>query len=341
MSLPPRWAGEVSHPADVIRARRAARGLARALGFDEVGATELTLAVSELASNLVKHAGRGTITLSPYEEQGYKGLRVVSEDRGPGIPDVEAAVSDGFSTGGSLGAGLGAVHRLMDELDITSPVAAVGGTRIECARTSRPRLRAITRCPLDIGGASRAHPGMAHNGDGMLIKTWESHALVAVVDGLGHGQYAHRATKKALAYLETHYRLPLKALFQGVGRECIATRGCVMAIARFDWEAGAVRHASIGNVDTRVVGTPEPLKLVGRRGVLGARAPTPAVNSGPWDPASSKMVMYSDGISSRWDWRDLADMSGDGAQATANAMLARLGKDQDDATVVVIKGAQR
>jgi len=113
----------------VAHARQLATALAGELGFPPVLACYVATSVSELASNLVFHAaGGGTITLRPIQRAGRVGIEIVSEDTGPGIPDVDSALQDGFSTNGGLGGGLPGVRRLMDEFHITSRVGA--GTRV-------------------------------------------------------------------------------------------------------------------------------------------------------------------------------------------------------------------
>jgi serine/threonine-protein kinase RsbT len=107
-------------PADVEQARREARLLAAAQGFDRVDAECIALAVSELATNLVRYANGGEILLLTVAKPGGTGLQVESHDGGPGIPDLERVLEDGFSTGGGLGSGLPSVRRLMDDFLISS-----------------------------------------------------------------------------------------------------------------------------------------------------------------------------------------------------------------------------
>ena len=154
-------------------------------------------------------------------------------DRGPGFSNIQRAPGDGWTTGHSLGYGMGAVNRFTDHLEINERDDPPGA-HVLCRRRLRTAPSADVHIPLTFGAASRPKPGSSVNGDDFFIKTWGNEALAGVIDGLGHGQFAHRAANKALTYLRTHYDQPLEALFQGVGRECVATRGVVMALARFD-----------------------------------------------------------------------------------------------------------
>lgn len=106
--------------ADIVTARARAKEMAQTLGFSRTDQTVVAAAVSEIARNIVAYAGRGKIVMSSRRDQGRWGLVIVARDEGPGIPDVDQALSDGFSTSGSLGVGLPGARRLMDSLQIES-----------------------------------------------------------------------------------------------------------------------------------------------------------------------------------------------------------------------------
>lgn len=330
----------VSHPSDVSAARRAAARAAQAIGFDEAARGEVALIVSELGTNLVEHAGSGKLSIRPIRLQGRDGLQIESLDSGPGIEDVERAVADGYSTAGSLGYGLGTVNRLADEFEITSRGGPEHGTHIVCQYWLRPpAVSRASQPPLDFGAATRAHPGMDVNGDAFVINRWDESALVAVIDGLGHGQYAHRASQSARDYVERHVDQELTKMFLGVGRACRSTRGVVMAVARFDWKEGRLTFGMVGDIAARVFRNRDPIRFRIRRGILGGRAPKPAVTHHAWDP-NNVLVLHSDGLTSRWRWEDFPGLIDESATLAARELLLTLAKENDDATVVVVKGAE-
>jgi serine/threonine-protein kinase RsbT len=114
---------------DIAVARGEARAFAAALGFRVIDQTRLATVTSELARNVVKYAGRGRMIAQPTADaRGRAGLRLIFEDSGPGIPDIAAAMRDGFSTGRGLGKGLPGSKRLVDEFEIVSEVGR--GTRV-------------------------------------------------------------------------------------------------------------------------------------------------------------------------------------------------------------------
>jgi anti-sigma regulatory factor (Ser/Thr protein kinase)/serine/threonine protein phosphatase PrpC len=330
----------VSHMSDVAVARQATTALAAAIGFVGKDCEEIALAVSELATNLVKHAHGGTLMLTALVEERRVGLQITSHDGGPGIADVGQALTDGFSTVGSLGYGLGTVNRMMDTMDITSQPGQ--GTRIVCRRWVRQAEHRTLPERLDCGAATRAHPLMGVNGDAFVLKQWSGGALVGVIDGLGHGQFAHRAAQTAWQYVESHFDQPLEALFRGVEHTCSATRGVVMALARFVYSPSSsvyrLTFASIGNIEAHLFDSPQPGRFLVRRGVLGLHAPMPAVTEHPWG-ARSLLVLHSDGVRTRWQWEDFRHLAEAPATVIARQLLRSLARGNDDATVVVVKNA--
>jgi serine/threonine-protein kinase RsbT len=112
----------VAVDADVVIARQKGREVAARAGFDATELTVIATAISELARNIVKFAVRGHVVIRVLDEDGRRGVRIVARDAGPGIPDLEAALRDGFSTYQGLGLGLPGARRLMDEFDVATEV---------------------------------------------------------------------------------------------------------------------------------------------------------------------------------------------------------------------------
>ena len=113
---------------DVVLVRQIVRQWAIELKFSLVDQTKVVTAASEIARNTVDYGGGGTIRLEMVNHAERRGLRLVFDDKGPGIPDVEQALKDGFTTGHGLGLGLGGARRLVNEFSITSGPGE--GTRI-------------------------------------------------------------------------------------------------------------------------------------------------------------------------------------------------------------------
>ena len=117
---------------DVVSIRQAVRQRAVELGFNLVDQTKIVTAASELARNTVQYGGGGTVTIEGLENLGRRGLRLTFADQGPGIPDVDLAMKDGYTTGGGLGLGLSGARRLSNEFYIDSKPGQ--GTRVTITR---------------------------------------------------------------------------------------------------------------------------------------------------------------------------------------------------------------
>ncbi len=126
----------IATDADVVLARMEGRVLGERLGLSATDLTLVATAISEVARNIVQHAGQGVLRMALVDEEDGTALCVYAEDDGPGIEDVELAMQDGFSTGGGLGLGLPGARRLMDEFDIES--APGRGTTIRMRKRGRP-----------------------------------------------------------------------------------------------------------------------------------------------------------------------------------------------------------
>ena len=105
-----------------------ARLFARAMDFSDVETQMIATAVSELARNIIKYADRGEVIIDQIEKTYEVGIEVIASDKGPGIADVEQAISDSYSSGGTLGLGLPGVKRMMDEFSLESTLGE--GTRV-------------------------------------------------------------------------------------------------------------------------------------------------------------------------------------------------------------------
>jgi len=113
---------QIENNMDLVKARQAVRIIALDLDYGIVNQTKLVTAVSELTRNVLMYAGKGEITIELIETDTKKGLRITVTDKGPGIPDVDLAITDGFSTGKGLGKGLSGTKKLMDDFSIQTEV---------------------------------------------------------------------------------------------------------------------------------------------------------------------------------------------------------------------------
>jgi anti-sigma regulatory factor (Ser/Thr protein kinase) len=343
---------EIKEEGHVGAARRGVRRFASGLGFSDDQLEEISIVVQEIGTNAVRYAtGGGCVHWA--ETLGEEpGLELFYFDKGPGVYDLERALRDGVSSGGSLGTGFGAMRRLLDEFDAYSAVkgttrrlttarrtthgtALLGRKWVRPATTEgqRERARRVTR---RVGCWSRPRPGEETNGDAYFIKERDGETLLAVVDGLGHGRGAREAAAAALDTLERWEGEPLGELILAVHDALRATRGAVMGAVVLDHARGAFNYAGVGNVEVRVVGASEPARPIPSNGTLGARLSQVRVWPHRWQEGTT-LVIASDGISATWDAAAYPGLFGRSPQLLAGVLLRDYARNSDDATVLVYR----
>jgi anti-sigma regulatory factor (Ser/Thr protein kinase)/serine/threonine protein phosphatase PrpC len=335
----------VTARSDIEPVQRSIKNTATSLGFTD-RVNDVTLAVTELCTNLLKFAEGGRLTVNPTDKAAsprregsdQPGLEITVEDSGPGIYDVQRAFADGFSSSDSRGDGLGKINQAVDELDISS---GPEGTRVTFRVWNRANDREYEHLisPLEFGFRTRKHPAMDQNGDAFIHKVWGNRALTGVIDGVGHGKLAHKASIKAREYIETHYDMPLESILTGTNRACRGTRGAVAGLARFHWNEESVKltFSGVGNIECSIVSPSGKESLVSKRGLLGKTFPTPKTVTRSWTEGNKTIFIHSDGIKSHWSLEDFDGLIEGPAPEMANRLLTALARPNDDATIAVIK----
>lgn len=320
----------MEEPSRVGEARRHAAQLAAACGFDEVEAGRLALVVTELATNLVKHARQGRLWLMA--QPARREVEVIAVDQGPGIADVERSLDDGFSTSGTSGTGLGAVGRLAQHFDLhsRSPDGTIVLARVQVGDVP---TSAASTC---AGAVSLAAPGETVCGDGWAFAHEGDRAAVMVADGLGHGPDAAEAAAVALeSFAEDPWSAP-RDLLQRTHDALRRTRGAAVMVLQADAAANTVRSSGAGNVMARLVSGTTDRTILCQHGTAGVTIRTPDEATTPWPP-HALLLVFSDGIESRWKSEALAPLLGRDPSLAA-ALLARdHSRGRDDATVAVLR----
>jgi anti-sigma regulatory factor (Ser/Thr protein kinase) len=317
-------------PSRVGEARRHAAQLAFECGFDEVNAGRLALVVTELGTNLVRHAREGRMWLSARPAQ--REVEVVAVDQGPGIADVERSLGDGYSTGGTPGTGLGAVRRLAQEFDLHS--AMPEGTLV-LARV-RASGGAAVQNAFSAGAVSFAAPGERVCGDGWAFAFDGDLAALVVADGLGHGPDAAEAGAAALeSFAEDPFASP-RQLLERIHQALRRTRGAAVMVLHADAAAGSIRSVGAGNVMGRLVSGVSDRTLLCQHGTAGVAMRSPEEVTTPWPP-HALLVVYSDGIESRWKGEVLAPVLARDPALAASLLARDHCRGRDDATVAVLR----
>ncbi|HWC78579.1 MAG TPA: ATP-binding protein [Pseudonocardiaceae bacterium] len=320
----------VAEPSHVGHARLVATAAAERAGLDADRIPKVALATTELATNLLKHAGQGVLTM--HTEPGR--LDVLSLDTGPGIHQVGQSMRDGYSTTGTMGGGLGAVRRAADVFDLFSLPGA--GTAV-LARWQDDRARSAK---ARIGAAMRTAPGEVRCGD--LWAAWEDKDLVtvSVSDGLGHGERAEQASQTAMRSIAPQHTRGPADILESIQQAMSATRGATVAITQIAPERGRLWFCGVGNIAGRIYtgAAARPHRLVSRPGIVGAgNTVGTAQFAGAWT-AESWLLLYSDGVSDRWDLNEWPGLLRHDPATVAAWILAQRGRGRDDSCVLVVTG---
>ncbi|MEV6836554.1 SpoIIE family protein phosphatase [Streptomyces sp. NPDC051133] len=260
------------------------------------------LVATELATNLLKHAGGGRLVIGLVERPGGAcrgpAVQLVSLDHGPGIRDVTAAMRDGYTTSeASLGAGLGTCRRISSAFDLYSTRR---GT-VAVARIGQGTAAQEDMAPACRAGGVDVPLGRAeHSGDAWSCVRSGSRLTLLLADGLGHGAKAAQASGTAVAELHRAGHLPPAEILHRMHPALRPTRGAAVAVAQLDTETRELAFAGVGNTGARLHTAGAWEHLVSHPGIVGAQFPaTVPVRRLPWR-AGSLLVLHSDGLPARW-----------------------------------------
>lgn len=327
--------------SQVAEPRRAAITLAGRLGFPEDRAGRLALVVSELATNLAKHARDGALLLRGIRDENADrdpdGVEVVAIDAGPGIPDVVLSKTDGHSTAGTLGHGLGAIERQADFFQMyTQPVGTVTMARVW--RNPPPPAPRLAR--YEIGAVQVSKAGEDVCGDDWDWRMRDGRLAIILADGLGHGAAAHDPAREAVATFRREHELPPARVIGDVHAALRATRGAAVAMIAIDVERGVAKYSGVGNISATVLhasGTRQ--SLISQNGTAGHTIPRLQEYNYPIPPQSI-LVMYSDGLGTNWDLGTYPGLRGRHPSVIAAVLYRDFNRKRDDVTVIVIKERQ-
>ncbi|MGW1986879.1 SpoIIE family protein phosphatase [Streptomyces collinus] len=328
---------------DVRVAAREASALA-ALDRDRTAAAELV--GTELATNLLKHAGGGRMVLNlvdgPDADAGS--VQLCSLDQGPGMADVGAALRDGYSTvEASLGAGLGSCRRMANAFRLHS---AAGRGTVATARIDRaPVRRTAADDTMPVGGITVALGQAADSGDAWGWARSGSLLTLLLADGLGHGGKAAHASTAAVEELRHAPHLPPVELLRRLNETLRRTRGAAVAVAQVDTGRRELRFAGVGNIGARLRTADGWTSLISHPGIVGAYFPAQVpLRGAPWGP-DSLLVLHSDGLPSRWSPPDDPRLLTHDPTVVAATVLRDAGSParpvRDDTSVAVLAPDRR
>ncbi|MCW8274909.1 ATP-binding protein [Pseudomonas sp. PCH199] len=317
----------IEDSSQVGHARRTAQQLAEKNGFDDTDAGRVALVATELASNILKHASRGELHLRVLPGSGGAGIEMLAIDRANGF-DLQACLTDGFSTGGTQGTGLGAVSRQTEVFDVYADSrGAVLLTRLY------PRQHQVADQRIGISQHSMHNDPAC--GDVWHLAFDGPRISALVIDGLGHGEEAERAARVGeQAFARQPFSSPL-LLLEDIHQAMTGTRGGALAIAQFDSHSDTMKFVGIGNIGAFLIAPDKSRGLASHPGIVGVQYR----KAQPFDYAQVNgqlLIMYSDGLQSRWNLQDYPGLVYRHPAVIAAVLHRDFCRGRDDVTVLVI-----
>lgn len=333
---------DVEESSQIGAARRRAAALGQAHGLDTDAVGRLALVVTEAATNIVKHGRGGMIVLRPLRHSIGAAIEVLALDKGPGIPNVERAMADGYSSAGTAGQGLGAIRRLADVFSIHSQRGVGTALLARVGDRPHPSSRERRMASLDdrLGAVCVPMRGETECGDHWEVAAWRDHLTFMLVDGLGHGPDAAHAAACATRAFTAHATASHELLLAALDGEMHETRGAAVSVVTVGPGTHAVTFTGVGNVDARVVGDSPTQYLVPQNGIVGHGMPTLRSSFATW-PARGQLVMHSDGIVARWRMDAYAGLETVHPGLLAGMIYRDFARERDDVTVVVLGDPSR
>lgn len=339
------WHFALAHASDIASVRRQARQLADRLAFGETEAGQLAIVITEAATNILKHAGHGTLILTPAERAGRPAIEILALDQGEGIANLSLSLRDGISTAGTAGNGLGAIKRMAQEFDVYS-MSGKGAALYACVLGDSAGAGDGAVAPRTARAADDVIHGVIcvpvagedECGDAWAIRHEPGSVVMTVADGLGHGPIAAIASSAAVRVFDETPAATPTVLIEKMHLALRPTRGAAVAVARIDLASNAVRFAGIGNISATVIADSTRKQLVSHNGIVGANMRKVQEFEQPW-PAGGEglFIMCSDGINTQWDLQHYPGLQYRHPALIAGILFRDFARGRDDATVLVIK----
>ena len=323
----------VTDLSEAGEARRRVAGWAREYALSEELAGSVALVVTELATNLANHTVGGELLLRRLSAAEQRGVEVLALDKGPGVANFSECLRDGFSTAGTAGTGLGAVRRASHVFEVHSQPGL--GTAIFSEVWTKPPVKAGDG--FFIGAANVALPREDSCGD-----TWATSPLgpgrvrVIVADGLGHGESAADASRKAVEVFLRGNTVSLPDLVERMHQALRSTRGAAVAVAEIDSPAGRMTYAAVGNIASMIVDGHQTTRMISHNGTIGMQYRKSQEISYPW-PRGGALIMQSDGIKVDWQLDRYAGLWARHPGLVAGVLFRDYRRTNDDATIVIVR----
>lgn len=303
------------------------------LGPKRLGETDIL--VSELLSNLVKHAVDGQVLVRPIMEDGHEGLEIIGIDQGPGMADPKRMVADGISTKNTLGVGLGAMKRLSDVFQIYSQKD--WGTVILIRVFDEPMPLFRKPPSFEIRSVVLPKPGEKACGDGFFSVTQHGYIKVFLGDGLGHGADAEDAVQQAGAAFMQCDAADACEIIRHINNAVRKTRGLVGLAGVFDINKKSWTLCGVGNIMSRINSPSFSKNYLSYNGIIGLNVPRTLNGQRIEHEKGQHLMLCSDGLKSKWDSFRYPSILRNDLTVLCAALLKDYSRGTDDMSVAACK----
>lgn len=305
--------------------------------FAEKQVAAIDIIVSELTSNLIKHAGSGELLYRITGSEKGAAFEVLCIDKGPGMSDPEKMMVDGVSTSGTLGQGLGAITRLSTHSQVysTRGVGTIVYSTVAATKTEkRPTSKTNN---VEVKALCVNKPRETVCGDGYNVINTIDSTKIFFGDGLGHGENAKAAVDSASEFFsECNENDPVE-IIRGMHEKVRRTRGLVAAIAVCDRTTSQWRICGVGNIAVRLFSGLQLKNYISYNGTVGLNIPSSLKESNFAAEKNQHMIMCSDGIRSRWSLTSYPSIFKYDNIILAAALYRDYTRGNDDASVLIAK----
>lgn len=333
----------------------------------EVDRSLICTIASELGTNILKYAGSGTIQIKRFNLPDFSDIEIKAIDEGPGIQNVDLAMVESFSSGGTLGLGLPGVKRIANKFSIDSDpgrgttVMAVKRIRHTMANINHNRFKSRYSDPdtaridrhtrehlndrmtapitanmqLDLGVRIRCCYGQSLSGDQVCISELKNGFLIAIIDVTGHGPAASALAIKLSQFIKANANEDLPQLMRQLHQEAEGTVGASVGLAYINTHTAQIDYLGVGNTSL-VLLSDKNWRPISKNGVVGLRLSTPLVQTNPFSP-DDILIMHTDGLSQSILSKELGTLRYKNSESIANMLVDLSGKKYDDATCMVAK----
>jgi anti-sigma regulatory factor (Ser/Thr protein kinase) len=301
--------------------------------FPEKKIAYLDLIVAEITSNLDKYTQGGEVLCAVQGMGNDQYVEIIAIDHGPGISDLNHVLTDGVSTGSTLGHGLGSIKRMSDFFSIYSQK---GWGTILVSRLYRMEAKTENRRVI-VRGIVVPKPTERLSGDGFTYKFSERYFKLLLLDGLGHGPEANKVVEESFNSFKLCPANEPAEIIRYMHPPLKKTRGGVGVVMVYDGQKDSYSILGVGNISVKLIGNGEFKNVMSYNGIIGHNIPNTMTSQEILVTDYKFIILCSDGMKTRWDISKYPSIQRYDPIIMAAAIYKDFARKTDDMSVVIIK----